>query len=110
MSEHTINCAHCKGTHQTAEGVRQCHQGREIDVCGHLYYTGEWTEDGERVVAECGTDAWWDERGSDCANGHFNASMETQYAEGWRYVDDEDEARQMRSLGLDAVAMNGGSI
>jgi hypothetical protein len=109
-SEHKISCGNCKGHHNSPQGVRKCFEGKEIGSCPDQYYLPGYTEDGLRMIEECAMDLWYDDRGSTCTNGHFNASMETQYREGWRYADCPEEAANLRSMGIDAVSMRGDSI
>lgn len=109
-SEHKISCGKCQGHHNSAAGVRECYEGKEIGSCPHQYYLRERTEDGLKMIEECGMDSWETGRGSDCTYGHENVSMETQFAEGWRYADCPEEAANLRSMGIDAVSMRGDSI
>lgn len=107
---HTISCGKCREQHSSAEGVRKCHEGAEISSCAWLCRTGEYTEDGEQVVAECGADSWDTPRGWKCAAGHEHVNDETRTREGWDYACDEGEADQLRSYGVDAVSVRGDSI
>jgi hypothetical protein len=64
----------------------------------------------EEEIVPCGAFAWADDRGWTCNVGHAHVTAEARYAEGWDYAHDEDEARGLRRNGVDAVAMDGGSI
>lgn len=109
-SRHAIRCTRCGGTHNSIEGTRACHEGKEIGSCEHQYYLREYTEDGLRMLEECGMDAWATGRGSTCAYGHEYVDMETRWREGWDYAADEGEAYLLRLYGRDAVSMRGDSI
>ncbi len=106
---HHISCGNCGKSHSTVEGVRRCHPGEQVAPCDWLYGAG-LDEDGEGIVLECGTDSWITERGWACANGHEHVSLQVRMAEGWDYAGDEGEAFLLRQHGVDAVAMDGGSI
>lgn len=107
---HTINCANCKDSHNTPEGVRRCFAGDTVGTCSDLFPTGEFTEDGEQVVTSCVGDAFHDERGVTCTRGHSYVNTETRMHEGWDYAADAGEAELLRKYGRDAVSMRGDSI
>lgn len=96
--------------HADRESVRRCYNPNvETFLCGWLVQRG-WTEDGEPIVVECGALATATERGWSCEAGHEHVTAEARHNEGWDYAHDEHEAKQLRGVGVQAVAMSGGSV
>lgn len=94
--------------HANAAAVRSCFLGD--GVCDWLMDMGTHPEDGERMIMECGYALHVTARGHHCDNGHQHVTAEVRWTEGWDYASDELEAEGLRKCGVEAVAMNGGSI
>lgn len=107
---HSIRCGRCSQAHRSVKSVRLCYTGIAIWPCWWEIDTRRYDEDGAPIIETCGADAQETDRGWGCTAGHEHVSAEIRAAEGWDYADDEDEARLLRSHGVDAVAMNGSSI
>lgn len=118
---HRIRCnsgwaGHAPHSHSSAGEVRSCWRaaadeknGTEVWPCGWLY-----TVPGEDGPAERACTAPTRFTAADgrfeCEAGHSHVPAEVCEAERWAYAEDEEEARRLRGLGVDAVAMGGGSI
>lgn len=94
--------------HADAAAVKACFLGD--GVCGWVMNMGVDPEDGEPMLMECGHALHVSERGWRCDNGHEHVTAQVRQMEGWDYAADEEEATLLRKYGVDAVAMNGGSI
>jgi hypothetical protein len=106
-----VLCGRCHRRHNGVDAVRVCCAGQELWPCTWLVVRGR-DEDGQEIISECGADSWLmaAERGYECAKGHSHVNAEARAREGWDYAADELEAEGLRRNGVDAVAMNGGSI
>lgn len=120
---HLITCgnraAHDGTTaqHATTASVRACYDPSvETFACGWLIEVttevgdDEWGYEPYTRIVDCGALAFATDRGWHCEAGHDYVTAEVRHAERWDYASDEEEARQLRKYGVDAVAMNGGSI
>lgn len=110
----SITCGYCKKTHSAVALVKACYAG-DTGPCGWQYNVPTvWSPEAEDFIdahtAECDALSWWDERGTYCEAGHEHINAETRHDEGWDYVDDAEEARRLRKLGIQAVSMRGDSI
>lgn len=94
------------GFHKSVNQVKACYG--LVALCG-WQSQGAWIEDFYEII-ECDGIITENERGWSCSYGHEHVTAEVRYAEGWDYASDEQEAAQLRKYGVDAVAMNGGSI
>lgn len=122
MPPHEIVCrsdwnGQDKHSHRTVEEVHACYRakhdvakGIEVWACGWLM-EGRY-DDGSKFTYPCEAPTRYvGGRGSfECAAGHDHVPAEVRYEQGWDYASDEEEAHYLRSHGIDAVAMNGGSI
>lgn len=94
--------------HADVAAVKACFLGD--GVCTWVVSVGHHPEDGDELLLECGYALHVTDRGWTCDGGHEHVTAEVRQAEGWDYASDEEEATQLRKHGVDAVAMNGGSI
>lgn len=103
-----IKCGKCTGRHDNVAAIRACHD-ESLFTCTWLVDTRQITEDGEPIIIECGRDGYPlpGDRGTTCSAGHENVSMETQWREGWAYVDAEDAAGYARDTLRTPVLMDG---
>jgi hypothetical protein len=77
---------------------------------GHTFPCGDfmeaWGEDG-RYVVSCTAARWATERGSECEVGHAYVDMEARARDGWEYVEDTEDARNIERGGREARAFDG---
>lgn len=104
-------------SHESVADVRDCFEARRRELAGVATWPCDWLlahvgDDGETYTYECGAPAW--ETNPDgttsCTRGHEHVPAQVRARQGWDYADDEFEAARLRHLGIQAVAMNGGSI
>lgn len=101
-----MQCGRCKEPAATVATVRACYKGDAWPCDWHIL---DYNEDGE-FARPCGAHATENPRGWACEAGHEHVTAEIRHREGWDHAHDEGEARLLRQYGVDAVAMNGGSI
>lgn len=121
--EHVIHCNSKwsgraeRHDHRDVATVRACFQAARDEAAGMLVWPCTWLlegryDDGSTYTFECGAPTR--EVNSlgcyACDHGHDYVPAEVRAAQGWDYAADEGEAALLRQHGVQAVAMNGGSI
>jgi hypothetical protein len=105
--------------HQDVAQVRSCYQAAQDVARGTEVWPCTWLlegryDDGSRFTFECGSPSrLTPEHGEGsyaCESGHDHVPAEVRLEQGWDYAEDAEEAMRLRRNGVQAVAMNGGSI
>lgn len=123
--EHVIFCnsrwSHLpeRHSHRTVAGVRGCFAAARDERAGAEVWPCSWLlegryDDGSAYAFECGLPTrLTPERGEGsyaCDGDHDHVPAWVREAQGWDYAEDAEEALRLRRHGVQAVAMNGGSI
>lgn len=101
-----IICGNCGNRHFEVAMVKRCYAG-EVVPCTWLIDTLQYTEDGEKVIVECGAGAWDSDRAWQCERGHEHVHAEARFDEGWDYASDEEEAGVRASYGHESRLPDG---
>lgn len=123
MPPHVIKCnsgwSHrdARHDHQAVWEVRACFEAAHAEKAGKPVWPCTWLiegryDDGSRFTYECGepTTLNGEEGEYECAAGHSHVPAWVRADQGWDYAEDDEEAKRLRSVGIDAVSMRGDSI
>jgi hypothetical protein len=117
---HRIRCSSgwpaCPGSHETVGQVKACYEAAATPDAWPCTWLMEGRYDDMSIFTyDCGAATTYteNERGVrdgryECTRGHNHIPMEIMAAQGMAYASDDDEAIQLRRVGVQPLEMSGG--